>query len=274
MPTRAVDQEAAHLGGRAQRAPLQQVIDDALHDQQVVEAAVDHLLQAIRHHEVVALRHRLEHVAVQVVVEREHLLVERLPRVVLLEDALGGHDGIGGARLGQQRGSLGDHERPDRGDHVGGLRPGPGSARRRPAGRPPSRPWPARPRVARPPRQWAAARGRGLRRSDCPGRSRMRSRSRPSRTRCASAPESVPQPPMARAETASSSATCLIPKRTFRIPLEVWLVSLMGSLARSGAPGTQGARPVPWARHREHRTTSVILSSTFPSMRHRGGPHL
>jgi cellulose synthase/poly-beta-1,6-N-acetylglucosamine synthase-like glycosyltransferase len=65
------------------------IINHTFQDQDVVASAVDHLLQPVGHHEVVALGHRLQHVLVHIVVEAEHLLVERLPRVVLLEDALG-----------------------------------------------------------------------------------------------------------------------------------------------------------------------------------------
>ncbi len=91
-----------------------------------------------------------------------------------------------------------------------------------------------------------------------------------------SPPDSVPQPPMARADTANSSAACRMPnpKRTFRVPLELWLASLMGSLAEAGGPGTKGARPVPRRATREHRIPSVIVSSTFPAIRRRHGPHL
>src|SRR4029450_12458318 len=87
-PERAVDQEPAQLGSGALGPPLQQVVAYPGHDEQIVEAAVDHLLEPVRHHEVVGFRNRLQHVLVHVVVEREHLLVERLPRVVLLEHAL------------------------------------------------------------------------------------------------------------------------------------------------------------------------------------------
>ena len=230
---------------------------------------------AIRHHEVVALRHRLEHVAVQVVVEREHLLVERLPRVVLLEDAVGGHDRIGGARLGQQRRDPGRPRaaRPRRPCRRAATRAG--SARRRPAGTPPSRPWPARPRGARPPRRSAAARGRGPRRSDCPDRSRM--------PRRRGHHGLAVQPARQRATAAHGQSRNRQQQRCLSHPIRNARSASPSSSGwcRSWAPWPRPAHPAPREQGQCHGAPSAsigyrasLLSSTFPAIRPRRGPHL
>src|SRR6266542_1445206 len=132
-----VDQETAHLDRRALQLPLQHLVHEALRHVQVGEGVVDHLLDDVGRDRVVRLRRRLEDALVEAVVEREDLLVELLPRVVLLDVVVrrsslrraaqggvhgpGQRDDPGGSILGRHR-LDGDRGRLHRDDLGGGRR--------------------------------------------------------------------------------------------------------------------------------------------------------
>ena len=99
---RAVDQEARDLAAGAAKFPLEQAVDGPRHEADVIEAVRDQDLERFGHDHVVDLRDRLQRVAVQLPVELEHRLVERLPGVELLLRLVhaGGVDILLGRALG------------------------------------------------------------------------------------------------------------------------------------------------------------------------------
>src|SRR5882724_3727227 len=105
---RAVDQETGELAARSAPLALQQAVDHTRHEVDVFETVRDHDLEGLGHDQAVDLRDRLQDVPVGPPVELEHLLVESLPRVVVLVVArrARGLDLFLGCALG-----LGDHRR-------------------------------------------------------------------------------------------------------------------------------------------------------------------
>src|SRR5213596_1853893 len=84
----AVYQEPPDFTPRPPPLALEQVIDRARDEPDVVEAAGDQQLEGLRHDLVVDLRCRFQEVPVEPPVELEHPLVERLPGIVVLLDLL------------------------------------------------------------------------------------------------------------------------------------------------------------------------------------------
>src|SRR2546429_431940 len=88
-PDRRVHAETSELTARPAKTPLQEVVHQALRHSEVVESAVESTLADVGKDLPPAGRDGLQHVAVEdVVVEEEHLLVEPLPRVVVVGDVL------------------------------------------------------------------------------------------------------------------------------------------------------------------------------------------
>src|SRR5947208_138758 len=102
---RAVDQESRDLAPRAAPFALEQAVDRAREEPEIVEAGVDQHLEGLRYDLVVDLRGRFQEVPVEPPVELEHLLVEGLPGIVLLFDLVGVG---GGGRLSARARSLRD----------------------------------------------------------------------------------------------------------------------------------------------------------------------
>ena len=98
---RAVDEEARELAAGAAPLALEQTVDEARHEIDVGEAVADEHLPRLRHDDPVAARDRLQHEPVEITVEREHLLVEGLPGIVVLFQ-----DVRIGRALGEGRGFL------------------------------------------------------------------------------------------------------------------------------------------------------------------------
>src|SRR2546425_5487970 len=97
---RGADEEARQLPAGAVQFALEHAVHESLRKADVVEAIMDDLLLSVPDDDVIALGRGLEHIHVQIiVVEREHRLVERLPRIVIparllvgLGDLLAGND--------------------------------------------------------------------------------------------------------------------------------------------------------------------------------------
>src|SRR3989441_4959364 len=80
---RAVEHEPGDFAQRAFPLSLEEAVDEPWHPRDVVDGVTDHDLRLLGHDSAVAAGDRLQRVLVHVVVEREHLFVERLPGIVL-----------------------------------------------------------------------------------------------------------------------------------------------------------------------------------------------
>src|SRR2546422_7251022 len=81
---RAVEHEPGDCAQRAFPLSLEEAVDEPWHPRDVVDGVTDHDLRLLGHDSAVAAGDRLQRVLVHVVVEREHLFVERLPGIVLV----------------------------------------------------------------------------------------------------------------------------------------------------------------------------------------------
>src|SRR6185503_17203402 len=113
----AVDQEAAELTAGAAPLALEQAVHEPRHEVDVVEAVADHHLKRLRHDHHVGACGGLEHPAVEAAIEREHLLVERLPGVVLLLERVRGFLGALGQRRAREGIGIDGRRQPE----LGGL---------------------------------------------------------------------------------------------------------------------------------------------------------
>src|SRR5262249_45025646 len=77
----AVEHKPGDFAQRAFPLPLEQAVDEPRHPRDIVDCVAEHDLHLLGHDRTVAAGDRLQRVLVHVVVEREHLLVERLPRI-------------------------------------------------------------------------------------------------------------------------------------------------------------------------------------------------
>src|SRR5213080_155392 len=84
-PDRRVHAETSELTARPAKTPLQEAVHQALRHSEVVESAIESTLADVWKDLAPTGRDGLYQVAIEdVVVEREHLLVEPLPRVVVI----------------------------------------------------------------------------------------------------------------------------------------------------------------------------------------------